>query len=89
MANAIVDERFDAKSGPGHVVADVTPAPPCRNVCEPDDPLFRRANVPFADGPRRQQTEQTVNQLERLARTRFWNEAQTVIEQLYRRAFGK
>lgn len=54
-----------------------------------DDPLFRRANVPFADGPRRQQTEQTVNQLERLARTRFWNEAQTVIEQLYRRAFGK
>ncbi len=54
-----------------------------------DDPLFRRANIPFADGPQRDRTEQTIDQLERLARTRFWNEAQNVIEQLYRRAFGK
>jgi len=53
-----------------------------------DDPLFRRANIPFTDGTRRQETERTVQQLERLARSRYWNEVRATIEQLYQRAFG-
>jgi len=54
-----------------------------------DDPLFRRANIPFTEGTRRQETERVVEQMERLARTRFWNEARTLIEQLHQRAFGR
>jgi hypothetical protein len=54
-----------------------------------DDPLFRRANVPFTEGTRRQEAERVVNQIERLARSRFWNETRTMIEQLYQRAFGR
>jgi hypothetical protein len=54
-----------------------------------DDPLFRRANIPFTTGTRRQETDRTIDQIERLSRTRFWNEARTMIEQLYQRAFGR
>src|SRR5439155_19319916 len=57
--------------------------------CLKDDPLFRRANIPFTDGTRRQETERTVQQLERLSRSRFWNEVRSTIEQLYQRAFGR
>src|SRR5439155_544027 len=53
-----------------------------------DDPLFRRANIPFSEGTRRQETEHTIDQLERLSRSRFWNETRTIIEQLHQRAFG-
>lgn len=54
-----------------------------------DDPLFRRANIPFSTGTRRQDAERTIEQLERLARSRYWNETRTLIEQIYQRAFGK
>jgi hypothetical protein len=53
-----------------------------------DDPLFRRANIPFTEGTRRQEADHIVSQIERLARSRFWNETRTLIEQLYQRAFG-
>jgi hypothetical protein len=53
-----------------------------------DDPLFERAGVPFAEATPQQR--QAVNeQIDRLARTRFWNETREVIASLYRRAFGQ
>jgi hypothetical protein len=53
-----------------------------------DDPLLRRAGVTFAAATTQEQ--QTVtDQLERLARSRFWGEARATIENLYQRAFGR
>jgi hypothetical protein len=53
-----------------------------------DDPLFRRLGVPFADAT--PQDRQTVaEQLQRLARTRYWGEARAAIATLYQRAFGR
>jgi hypothetical protein len=52
-----------------------------------DDPLLRRAGVTFAEAT--PQDRQTVTeQLERLARSRYWNEARGTIAALYQRAFG-
>jgi Trypsin-like peptidase domain len=52
-----------------------------------DDPLLRRAGVTFAEATA--QDRQTLSeQLERLARSRFWNEARSTISSLYQRAFG-
>jgi hypothetical protein len=52
-----------------------------------DDPLLRRAGVTFAEAT--PQDRQTVTeQLERLARTRYWGEARNAITSLYNRAFG-
>jgi hypothetical protein len=52
-----------------------------------DDPLLRRAGVTFAEAT--PQDRQTVtDQLERLARTRYWAEARSAITSLYNRAFG-
>jgi hypothetical protein len=51
------------------------------------DPLLRRAGVTFAEAndlDRRSVTEQ----LDRLARSRYWNEARSIIANLYQRAFG-
>jgi hypothetical protein len=52
-----------------------------------DDPLLRRAGVTFAEAtPQERQT--LSEQLERLARSRYWNEARSAIANLYQRAFG-
>ena len=52
-----------------------------------DDPLLRRAGVTFAEAT--VQERQTVEeQLERLSRSRFWNEARAAVAALYQRAFG-
>jgi trypsin-like peptidase len=52
-----------------------------------DDPLLRRAGVTFAEAT--PQDRQSVgDQLERLARTRYWGEARSAITSLYNRAFG-
>jgi hypothetical protein len=52
-----------------------------------DDPLLRRAGVTFAEAtPLERQS--VSEQLERLARSRYWNEARAVIASLYQRAFG-
>jgi hypothetical protein len=63
-----------------------------QGVCVPlwvlrDDPLLQGAGVTFtqATTPERQAV---AEQLERLARTRLWNEARETIGSLYRRAFG-
>lgn len=52
-----------------------------------DDPLLRRAGVTFAEATQ-QDRQDVVSQLERLARSRFWNEARATIRDLYQRAFG-
>ncbi len=52
-----------------------------------DDPLFQRAGVTFSQATE-QDRQRTIEQLERLARSRFWNEAQNVINNLYQKAFG-
>jgi hypothetical protein len=52
-----------------------------------DDPLFRRAGVTFTEGTARD-FDQVVTQLERLKRTRHWNEVRAAINNLYQRAFG-
>lgn len=52
-----------------------------------DDPLLRQAGVTFAEAT--EDDRRTVaEQLERLARTRYWREARTAISGLYQRAFG-
>ena len=52
-----------------------------------DDPLLRRAGTTFAEATT--QERQTVTEhLERLARSRFWNEARAAVAALYQRAFG-
>jgi hypothetical protein len=52
-----------------------------------DDPLLRRAGVTFADATP-QERQNVTEQLERLARSRYWNEARSTIANLYQRAFG-
>lgn len=52
-----------------------------------DDPLFRRANVTFAEATT-QQLELTASQIERLARSRYWAEVRDIIQGFYQRAFG-
>jgi hypothetical protein len=52
-----------------------------------DDPLLRRAGVTFAEATA-QERQSVAEQLERLARTRFWNEARAAVTNLYQRAFG-
>ncbi len=52
-----------------------------------DDPLLRRAGVPFAEA-NTQDRRSVAEQLERLSRSRYWNEARTAITNLYQRAFG-
>ena len=53
-----------------------------------DDPLLKRAGIAFAAATR-EERQSTTAQLERLARTRFWGETRTAIEEFYRRAFGE
>ncbi len=52
-----------------------------------DDPLLRRAGVAFAEATE-QERRGTAEQLERLARSRYWNEARSIIANLHQRAFG-
>jgi len=53
-----------------------------------DDPLFRSANIPFTEGTRQEEAQRLLGQVERLARTRNFNELRTFIENLYQRTFG-
>jgi hypothetical protein len=52
-----------------------------------DDPLLRQAGVTFAQATS-QDRQMLLEQVERLARSRLWNEARETIGQLYQRAFG-
>jgi hypothetical protein len=52
-----------------------------------DDPLLRRAGVTFAEATD-EDRRTAVEQLERLARSRYWKEARQTIATLYQRAFG-
>jgi hypothetical protein len=52
-----------------------------------EEPLFQRAGVTFTQATR-EDVQETVAKLERLSRTRFWREAQTAVNEMYRRAFG-
>jgi hypothetical protein len=52
-----------------------------------DDPLLRRAGVTFAEA-NTQDRRTVAEQLERLSRSRYWNEARSAITNLYQRAFG-
>ncbi|HZY91058.1 MAG TPA: trypsin-like peptidase domain-containing protein, partial [Gemmataceae bacterium] len=52
-----------------------------------DDPLLRRAGVTFAEA-NAQDRRSLAEQLERLSRSRYWNEARSAITNLYQRAFG-
>jgi len=54
-----------------------------------DDPLFRSANIPFTEGTRQEESQRLLGQVERLARTRNFNELRTFIENLYQRTFGR
>jgi hypothetical protein len=51
-----------------------------------DEPLFRRAGVTFAEATL-EDLEAATNQIERLARSRYWSEARATICSLYQRAF--
>jgi hypothetical protein len=52
-----------------------------------DEPLLRRAGVNFAEATAND-LQSTTNQIERLARSRYWNEVRATIASLYQRAFG-
>ncbi len=52
-----------------------------------DDPLLRRAGITFAEA-NTQDRRSVAEQLERLSRSRYWNEARAAITNLYQRAFG-
>lgn len=52
-----------------------------------DDPLLQRAGVSFSETSR-QDLDNATAQVERLARSRYWNEVRETITSLYRRAFG-
>jgi hypothetical protein len=52
-----------------------------------DDPLLRRAGVNFAEASQHDR-QSTFEQVERLARSRYWNETRSAIANLYQRAFG-
>jgi hypothetical protein len=51
-----------------------------------DDPLIRRAGLAFSETTP-QERQRVTEQLERLARSRYWNEARALIASLYQRAF--
>jgi hypothetical protein len=51
-----------------------------------DEPLFRRAGVTFAEATV-EDLQCATNQIERLARSRYWSEARATISSLYQRAF--
>jgi hypothetical protein len=53
-----------------------------------EDPMLVRAGVMFAQ-PNAQEVERLHGQVERLARSRYWAEAQAAITGLYERAFRK
>jgi hypothetical protein len=53
-----------------------------------DDPLLRDAGVTFAEATT-QDRQAAQEQLERLARSRFWTETRSALNQLYQRAFGE
>jgi hypothetical protein len=52
-----------------------------------NDPLLRRAGVTFAEATF-DDLGRVNRQIERLARSRYWNEARSTISNLYQRAFG-
>ncbi len=52
-----------------------------------DDALLQKAGVSFAEATPRDR-QNILGQVERLARSRYWNEARSMIENLYARAFG-
>jgi hypothetical protein len=52
-----------------------------------DDPLLRQAGATFAEATA-QEREAISQQVERLARSRYWSEARAVITALHQRAFG-
>ncbi len=52
-----------------------------------NDPLLRRANVPFNDTTP-QERQNIIDQIDRLARTRYWNEVRQAIATLYQRAMS-
>lgn len=52
-----------------------------------DDPLLRRAGVTFAEATAKDR-EAIVAQIERLSRSRYWNEVRLMVANLYQRAFG-
>ena len=52
-----------------------------------DDPLLQRCGVTFAQATT-EDLRSTTEQMERLARSRYWNELRGVIGTLYQRAFG-
>ena len=54
-----------------------------------DDPLFRSANIPFTEGTRQEETQRLLGQVERLSRTRNFNELRTFIENLYQKTLGR
>jgi hypothetical protein len=54
-----------------------------------EDSFFKNANVPFVEGNRQQQErDRVITQIERLVRTRSWNEVRNTVENFYRRNFG-
>ena len=53
-----------------------------------DDPLLRQADVTFAEATA-QEREEINQQVERLARSRYWSEARAAITTLHQRAFGR
>jgi hypothetical protein len=52
-----------------------------------DDPLFQRCGVTFAQATS-EELRTTEEQVERLARSRYWNEVRAAIGSFYQRAFG-
>lgn len=52
-----------------------------------DDPLLRKAGVTFAEATA-DDLGLTTSQVERLSRSRYWNEARATIASLYQRAFN-
>jgi len=52
-----------------------------------DDPLFRRAGVTFAEATTTD-LKTITSQIERLTRTRYWNEVRNTIGNYYQKAFG-
>ena len=52
-----------------------------------DDPLFQRCGVTFAQATT-EELRTTTEQMERLARSRYWNEVRNTIANFYQKAFG-
>jgi hypothetical protein len=55
--------------------------------CLRDDPLLQRCGVTFAQATT-EELRLTTEQMERLARSRYWNEVRNMIAGFYQRAFG-